>query len=126
MTDITTSTHDKAKEHYGSMLAELAPAIFPLDVEVIDGLEVCNTEVGERHESFELGPFAGNRWLRISASDAVLLMTKLQACADDLATSVFDERDRMAKRCICGERIAPDDDTCGAERCEVEYAVGGF
>lgn len=123
-----TDTIEHATDHYTRMLAEAqgatAPVLVPLDVHDVDGLEVCNTEVGDRYESFELGPYAGNRYLRIRSRDNVVLAAVFRRLADDLEQQTFDERDRVAKRCICGARIDADEDTCGAARCE--YQVGGF
>lgn len=126
---ITPTTMERAAEHYGGLLAELtaAPTVLPVEIVDVDGLEVCNTEVGDRFESFEFGPVLVDgrpTYLRLRCSDNVVLADRLRQIADDLSTSTFDERDRVAKRCVCGARIAPDEDTCGSARCE--YQVAGF
>lgn len=127
MTDTTTSP-DRATEHYGEMLAEAqahnppAPVILPLDADDIDGLEVCNSEVGDRYECFELGPFARSRYLRIRTSDAVALAARLIQLADDLSTAAFEARDAKARAEMvecpgCRTRIHRSDLSCGAVRC---------
>lgn len=103
----------------------IAPTIIPLDLTDIDGLEVCNTEAGQRYECSELGPFTGNRYLRIRCADNVVLAAKLRRLADDLQDATFDERERKieAERhdCFCGTRLDPGDDTCGRSACVRQF-----
>ena len=101
----------------------IAQAILPLDVSDLDALEVCNTEVGQHHECFELGPFDGHRYVRIRSTDNVALADQLRRLLDDVTTSTFDERDAKARAEMgecpgCRTRVAPDEVSCGASRCE--------
>lgn len=106
-------------------LTSIATAVTPLDLDDVDGLEVCNVDIGDTAEAFELGPFAGNRYLRIRGTDLIAVAAQLRRLADDLTTHTFDERDARMPRCQCGARIQPDETTCGARRCDYLEA-GGF
>lgn len=120
-------------DHYQRMLAEatgdltLAPVLVPIEVGDVDALEVTNAEVGERYEAIELGPFVGNRYLRLRSDDLLVFFDRLRRVADDGITQVMDERERRAEAerhtCYCGTRLDPADETCGRERCARERAA---
>lgn len=103
----------------------IAPAIIPLDIEDAAGLEAVNPECGDRYEVVEVGPFAGNHYLRIRSTDLVVLAAELRRLADDIETGCFDERDRKADAerhdCYCSTRLEPDEPHCGARRCAHQY-----
>lgn len=127
MSQILTTTH-KAREHYEHLLAEAqafttAPVLFPVEVTPGTDLEITNVEIGERHESCEIGPFANNLYLRVRAGDLAAFFKALERQAADGIAAVIDARDDKARAEMvecpgCRTRIAPDELSCGYPRCE--------
>jgi hypothetical protein len=120
-TPTATVDRDAVETHYLQLLTA-APVLVPLDATDLDVLEVCNTEIGDTAECFELGPFDGNRWLRIRCADAQVLSARLIRLADDLSEQVYAEREAKVEaerhECIgCRTRIDAEVPHCGAFSC---------
>lgn len=128
MSDITTPA-----EHYSQMLAQVlgdvpvAQVLLPLEIGDPDQLEATNAEVGDRYEAIELGPYVGNRYLRLRGTDLVVFFDRLREVADDAICALIEERERKAEAerhdCFCGTRLDPDDETCGRDACVRERSA---
>lgn len=98
-----------------------------LDADVIDHLEATNCViVADTTERIEVGPFDG-RYLIVQAPDLVAAADALRRLADRIIDVALDARTEKLEadrhNCLCGARLEADECTCGAARCEREYAL---
>jgi hypothetical protein len=99
-------------------------------IDLPDGLatlEVTDVDLGQHHESIDVGPFAGT-YLRLRATDLVVAVDEARRLLDRIEEAVLDARHdaTMAARVpcpSCSTLIDPEEPDCGAPMCRALAGV---
>lgn len=111
------------------------PTILPIGMDLTNGLaqmEATDAEIGQSHESIDVGPLPDGSYVRLLAPDLVVRVDEARRLFDRIEEAVLDARHdkMMAERHVCPgcpTMLDPEEITCGAPACNRELAMdGGF
>jgi hypothetical protein len=117
-----TAVHDAEMVQHDTIT--LVPLPVPDELATSEATDV--TLLGEAVETVDVGPFAGC-YFRVVAVDLVVAVDQARRLLDEIERVVLDARqdraDAERHRCYCDLPLEVDELTCGASRCQREWAL---